>query len=168
MKKSRKSKKYPLPFLEAFLAQSPTLNKFNHLNHWSHILALPRPNLSLPIPIGFRETNEIRKRTLLAVWTGLESRHHLKDLDHPSHLFNGLLESLRLTRCRLLPWLLGEDLIDPIDLEVSLLQCRERCLEPIVEGSFGDCQKSPSVSESLYQWRKRIVVMMILMRMRNG
>jgi hypothetical protein len=114
--------------------------------------------------------NVIRKGTLLEVWIGSGFRNLQKGLDHPSLLFHGPLELHPLTRCRPQGWFPGEDPIDLIDLEVSLL-CRGRCLGRIAEGSFGDCQKSPNVSASLCQWRKRIAVMMILtisMRTRNG
>jgi hypothetical protein len=170
-KKSRKSNR-SLPQLLELPAppHSPLLNKSCRPNRSSHILALPRPNLSSPPQRECHEMNVIRRETLLEVWIGLESNSLQKGLDPPSLLFNGPLESHRLTRCRPPGWFLGEDLIDPIDLEVSLL-CRERCLGRIVEGSFGDCQKSQNVSESLCQRRKRIAVTMssmILTRMRNG
>jgi hypothetical protein len=114
--------------------------------------------------------NVIKKETLLEVWIGSGFRNLRKGLDRPSLLFHGLLELHPLTRCRLQEWFRGEDPIGPIGLEVSLL-CRGRCLGRIAEGSFGDCQRSPNVSGSHCQWRKRIAVMMILtisMRTRNG
>jgi hypothetical protein len=171
MKKSRKFNRSPPQLLELpILTHSPTLNRSCRPNRSSHTLALQRPNLFSPPQIECPEMNEIRRETLLEVLTGLGFRNLQKGLDHPSPLYNGPLELHPLTRCKLPGWFLGEDPIDLIDLEVSLL-CRGRCLGRIVEGSFGDCQRNPNVSGSHYQSRKRIAVMMssmISMRTRNG
>jgi hypothetical protein len=170
-KKSRKFNQSPLPLLEPPTpTHSQTPSKSCRPNRSSHTLAPRRPIRSLPLPTECHEMNVIKKGIPLEVWIGLGFRNPQKDLDHPSLLFHGLLELHPLTRCRPQEWFRGEDPIDLIGLAVSLL-CRGRCLERIAEGSFGDCQKSPNVSESHCQSRKRIAVMMssmISMRTKNG
>jgi hypothetical protein len=170
-KKSRKCSQSPFQLLELPTpTPSQTPSKSCRPNRSSHTLAPRRPIRSLPLPTECHEMNVIKKETLLEVWIGSGFRNLRKGLDRPSLLFHGLLELHPLTRCRLQEWFRGEDPIGPIGLEVSLL-CRGRCLGRIAEGSFGDCQRSPNVSGSHCQWRKRIAVMMILtisMRTRNG
>ena len=174
MKKSRRSSRSRHQLLQRPPLRrtlSPTLSKSRRPNRSSHIPVLPRPNRSSPLPTECHGTNVIRRETPLEAWTGSELSSPQRGPGHPSPPFNGPPELHPPTQCRRPEWLRGEDPISLIDLEVYLLLCEGRCLGRIVEGSFGDCQKSPSVSGSLCQLRKRIAVMMsstVSMRTRNG
>jgi hypothetical protein len=165
-RRSRRLQTYPLQHLEPPIPTlSPTVNKSCRPKHLPHTLALARRTHSSRLQTECREMNEIRKRTLLEVWIGSELKNRPRGLDHLHRLCNGLPGLYRLTRCMLQEWYSDED---QLDLEVSHHQCSERCRGRIVEESFGVCQNSLNVNESLYQKSQRIAAMMISTRTRNG